>query len=133
MDYKKLKNLINWDSVNAEDLYNLGGLNSSIDRVTEAEQMYQRALHGYEKALGPDNIINYVPALNTIWNFGSLFECQADIAKARAMYSKASLGYEQVFGPEYPESQSSRHKLCQEEKKRKKVKFCNTRGTPDSP
>ncbi|KAM3066498.1 hypothetical protein ACMFMG_011996 [Clarireedia jacksonii] len=74
--------------------------------------MYQRALQGYEKVLSTDNIINYVPALNTIWNFGSLFEHQADIAKARAMYSKALLGYEQVCGPEHPESQSSRHKLC---------------------
>jgi hypothetical protein len=74
--------------------------------------MYQRALQGYEKALGTDNIITYVPALNTIWNFGSLFEHQADIAKTRTMYSKASLGYEQVFGPEHPRSQSSCHKLC---------------------
>ncbi|PQE26671.1 beta transducin het-e4s protein [Rutstroemia sp. NJR-2017a BBW] len=80
-------------------------------KLVEAEQMYQRALQGYEKALGTDNIITYVPALNTIWNLGSLFELQADLAKAGTMYSKASLGYEQVFGPEHPESQSSRRKL----------------------
>jgi hypothetical protein len=35
--------------------------------------MYQQALRGYEKALGADNIITYIPALNTIWNLGSLF------------------------------------------------------------
>ncbi|KAH9203165.1 hypothetical protein DL95DRAFT_255345, partial [Leptodontidium sp. 2 PMI_412] len=76
-----------------------------------AEQMYQRALQGYEKAIGPDNIITYIPALNTIWGFGYLFELQADITKARTMFAKALCGFEQVFGPEHAKSKTLRDKL----------------------
>ncbi|KAL5321359.1 hypothetical protein ACEPPN_009315 [Leptodophora sp. 'Broadleaf-Isolate-01'] len=90
----------------------LGLLCANQGKLVKAERVYQRALRGYEKALGADNIITYVPALNTMWGFGSLFERQADIAKARTMYSKASLGYEKVFGPEHPKSQRLRRKLC---------------------
>jgi hypothetical protein len=74
--------------------------------------MYQRALQGYEKAIGLDNIITYVPALNTTLNLGLLFECQADLAKVRTMFSKALRGYEQVFGPKHAKSETLRNKLC---------------------
>ena len=74
--------------------------------------MYQQALQGYEKAIGPDNIITYVPALNIIWGFGSLLEQQADVAQARTMYAKAFCGYEQIFGPEHARSKTLRNKLC---------------------
>ena len=66
--------------------------------------MYQRALQGYEKALGTENTKTYIPALNIIWNLGSLFKLQADLAKAKIMYSKALTGYEQVAGPDHPDS-----------------------------
>jgi hypothetical protein len=56
-----------------------------------------RALQGYEKAIGPNVITTYFPALNSIFNLGLLFEHQADIAKARAMFPKELRGYEQVF------------------------------------
>jgi hypothetical protein len=74
--------------------------------------MYQRALQDYEKAIGPDNIITYVPALNTIWGFGSVFESQDDLAKARTMFSKALRGHEQVFGPDHAKSEILRKILC---------------------
>ncbi|KAH9203501.1 P-loop containing nucleoside triphosphate hydrolase protein, partial [Leptodontidium sp. 2 PMI_412] len=80
---------------------NLGLLYADQGKLVEAEQMYQRALQGYEKAIGLDNITTYVPALNTISNLGLLFERQADLAKARTMFSKALRGYEQVFGPDH--------------------------------
>ena len=66
--------------------------------------MYQRALQGYKKALGAENIMTYIPALNTMHNLGSLFERQADVAKAKIMYSKALAGYEKVVGPDHPDS-----------------------------
>jgi hypothetical protein len=44
--------------------------------------MYERALRGYEKALGTDNIMTYIPTLNMVWGLGSLLERQADFAKA---------------------------------------------------
>jgi hypothetical protein len=74
--------------------------------------MYQRALQGYEKAIGPDNITTYVPVLNMISNLGLLFKRQADLVKARTMFSKALRGYEQVFGPEHAKSETLRDKLC---------------------
>jgi hypothetical protein len=73
--------------------------------------MYQRALQGYEKAVGVDNVTTYPPALNTVENLGSLFERHGDIAKARTMYSKAFIGNKIVFGPDHPRSQSLRDKV----------------------
>ncbi|PMD11944.1 hypothetical protein NA56DRAFT_533249, partial [Hyaloscypha hepaticicola] len=80
-------------------------------KLAEAEQMYQRALQGYEKALGKNNIATYIPALHTSSNLGSLFERQDDLAKARIMYSKALVGFEKVFGPNHPKSQRLEGKL----------------------
>ena len=73
--------------------------------------MYQRALQGYEKAVGEDNVTTYPPALNTVENPGSLFESQGDIAKARTMYSNAFIGNEIPFGPDHPRSRSLRDKV----------------------
>jgi len=68
--------------------------------------MFQRALQGYETALGANNAMTYVPALNTTWNIAFLFERQSDLAKARDMYSKALVGCEKVFGPDHSKCQS---------------------------
>jgi hypothetical protein len=73
--------------------------------------MYQRALQGYEKAIGADNITTYIPALNTVWGLGSLLERQADFVKARTTYSKALAGYEKVVGPDHPRCQCLREIL----------------------
>jgi hypothetical protein len=73
--------------------------------------MYQRALQGYEKSLGVENITTYIPALNTIWNLGSLYKDETDLAKARIMYLKALAGYEKVVGPNHPKSYSLRESL----------------------
>jgi hypothetical protein len=73
--------------------------------------MYERALRGYEVALGAENITTYIPALNTIWNLGSLFQEGTDLAKARIMYSKALAGYEKVVGPNHPKSHSLRESI----------------------
>jgi tetratricopeptide (TPR) repeat protein len=84
---------------------NLGNLYAAQGRLAEAEQMYERALEGYEKTIGTNNILTYIPALNTMWGLGSLSEHQSDIVKARIIYSKAFIGYEQVVGPRHPGSQ----------------------------
>ena len=85
---------------------NLDNLYKSQGKLDEAEKMFQRALQGYEKALGVDKVTTYIPALNTIWAFGSLFERQADLEKARIMYSKALVGYDKVVGSDHPRSRS---------------------------
>ena len=88
------------------ECHQLGFLYAGQGKLVEAEQMYQRALQGYEVAIGADNITTFIPALNTLWGLGSIFERQADCAKAIVMYSKALAGYEKVVGPEHPSSQS---------------------------
>ncbi len=89
----------------------LGVLYRQQGKLAEAGQMYQRALQGYEKALGINSAATYIPALRTISNLGSLFERQADLAKARIMYSKALVGFEKVVGPNHPMSQRLQRKF----------------------
>jgi tetratricopeptide (TPR) repeat protein len=81
--------------------HNFGYLYADQGKLTE-EQMYQRALEGYEKGLGIDNTTIYIPALNVISNFVYVFECQSGLEKARMMYSKALVGYERIAGPNQP-------------------------------
>ena len=50
-------------------------------RLTEAEAMYQRALAGYEKALGPE----HESTLDTVHNLGLLRKDQGKLAEAEAM------------------------------------------------
>jgi tetratricopeptide (TPR) repeat protein len=86
----------------------LGNLYKSQGKLGEAEKMYQRALDGYEKALGPEIAASYIPALNTVYNLGLLFASQDDIDRARAMYSRALVGYQKVFGHDHPRCESLR-------------------------
>jgi tetratricopeptide (TPR) repeat protein len=78
MDYGRLRTLIDWDSIDAEDLYNLGILNSNIDRIAEAEKMYRRALQGYEKKWGPE----HTSTLNTVHNLGNFYKDQGKLVEA---------------------------------------------------
>lgn len=77
---------------------NLGNLYRDQGKLVEAEKMYQQALQGYEKALGPENILHYLPALNTAYNLGRLHSNQGEGDTAKFMYSRALIGYETVFG-----------------------------------
>ncbi|KAJ9480820.1 hypothetical protein VN97_g12706 [Penicillium thymicola] len=61
------------------------------------EQMYQRALAGYEKALGPD----HTSTLNTIHNLGVLYRDQGKLGQAEQMYQRALAGSEKALGPDY--------------------------------
>jgi tetratricopeptide (TPR) repeat protein len=90
---------------------NLGSLYKAQGRLAEAEQMYERALRGYEKAIGTNNVLSYIPALNTMWGLGSLAEHQSDLVNAEIMYSKALIGYEKVVGPGHPGSQRLQESL----------------------
>ena len=73
--------------------------------------MYQRALQGYEKALGPELLTTYIPASNTFCNLGSLFATQRQVDRSRMMFSKALVGYQIVFGHNHGNCQVVRAKL----------------------
>ncbi|RYP25684.1 hypothetical protein DL766_006952 [Monosporascus sp. MC13-8B] len=66
-------------------------------KLKEAEEMYQRALQGYEKALGPD----HTSTLDTVNNLGLLYSDQGKLKEAKEMYQRALQGYEKTLGPDY--------------------------------
>ena len=76
---------------------NLGLLYADQGKLDEAEKMYQRALEGYEKALGPD----HTSTLNTINNLGLLYADQGKLDEAEKMYQRALQGYEKALGPDH--------------------------------
>ncbi|KAJ5642527.1 hypothetical protein N7490_006527 [Penicillium lividum] len=78
-------------------LHGLGNLYSDQGKLKEAEEMYQRALAGYEKALGPD----HTSTLDTVNNLGSLYSDQGKPKEAEEMYQRALAGYEKALGPDH--------------------------------
>ncbi|KAH7109735.1 hypothetical protein B0J13DRAFT_516870 [Dactylonectria estremocensis] len=78
-------------------LHRLGVLCSNQDKFKEAEEMYGRALEGYEKALGP----HYISTLDTVNNLGSLYSDQGKFKEAEEMYERALEGYEKALGPHH--------------------------------
>jgi len=61
--------------------------------------MYNRALQGYEDALGPQLVLSYLPALNTMFVFGDLLSQTGRNDMAKGMYARALSGYTIVQGP----------------------------------
>ncbi|PVH91284.1 hypothetical protein DM02DRAFT_734231 [Periconia macrospinosa] len=74
--------------------HRLGLLYADQGKLAEAEEMYQRALQGYEKALGPE----HTSTLSMVNNLGSLYADQGKLAKAEEMYQWALQGYEKALG-----------------------------------
>jgi hypothetical protein len=80
-------------------LHKLGLLYIDQGRLGKAEVMYSRALQGYEEALGPQLLLSYLPALNTMFAFGDLFSQTDRKDLAKVMYRRAFFGYTSVQGP----------------------------------
>ncbi|KAN0072988.1 HET domain containing protein [Elaphomyces granulatus] len=78
-------------------LHGLGLLYADQGKLDEAEKMYQRALQGYEKALGPD----HTSTLLTVNNLGLLYADQGKLDEAEKMYQRALQGYEKALGPDH--------------------------------
>jgi tetratricopeptide (TPR) repeat protein len=68
----------------------LGDLYRDQGKLDEAEQMYERALRGYEEALGP----THTSTLDTVSNLGLLYYKQGRLDEAEQMYERALRGYE---------------------------------------
>ena len=75
-----------------------GIVNEDQGKLALAEQMYERALQGYEKALGPEPVKTYVPALNATENLANLYEQLGRVSEAKEVYSYVLHGLEIVFG-----------------------------------
>ncbi|KAJ5313205.1 uncharacterized protein N7443_000089 [Penicillium atrosanguineum] len=75
----------------------LGNLYTVQGMLNEAEAMYDRALAGYEKALGPD----HTSTLNTFNNLGSLYRDQGKLKEAEEMFERALAGKKKALGPDH--------------------------------
>ncbi|KAK3950425.1 hypothetical protein QBC32DRAFT_264587 [Pseudoneurospora amorphoporcata] len=62
--------------------------------------MYQRALEGKEKALGPD----HTSTLDTVYNLGILYQTQGRLKEAEVMYQRALSGYSAALGSSHAKS-----------------------------
>src|ERR1700710_192887 len=81
----------------ADGYHNLGLLYADQGKLVEAEQMYQRALQGKEKAWGPE----HTSTLITVYNLGLLYADQGKLANAEQMFRRALRSYEKTSGPNY--------------------------------
>ena len=75
----------------------LGSLCLDQGKLKEAEEMYQRALRGYEKALG----LEHTFTLAIVNNLGVLYQDQGKLKEAEEMYQRALRGYEKALGLEH--------------------------------
>ncbi|CAI7645854.1 unnamed protein product [Penicillium manginii] len=93
--------------VNSIQLYELAlisvGYTIPSGRLREAKEMYQRALAGREKALGPD----HTSTLSTVNNLGVLYSNQGRLKEAEEMYQRALAGYEKALGPDHTSTLST--------------------------
>ncbi|KAH7151967.1 hypothetical protein B0J13DRAFT_470560, partial [Dactylonectria estremocensis] len=85
------------DELVMASLHMLGMLYSDQGKFKEAEEMYERALEGYEKALGPD----HTSTLTTVNNLGLLYSDQGKFKEAGEMYERALEGKEKALGPHH--------------------------------
>jgi tetratricopeptide (TPR) repeat protein len=75
-------------------LQRIGYLYQELGHWKEAEEMYDRALAGYEKQLGSE----HTSTLMTINSLGLLYRDLGRLLEAEQMFNKALIGYEKVFG-----------------------------------
>jgi tetratricopeptide (TPR) repeat protein len=71
------------------------------------EEMFQRALDGYEKALGPD----HTSTLDTVHSLGNLYVDQGKLKEAEEMYQRALKGYEKTVGLDHTSTLTTVHNL----------------------
>jgi tetratricopeptide (TPR) repeat protein len=95
------------DRVLIDAVHRLGFLYAHQGKLVEAEQMYQRALQGKEKAWGPE----HTSTLDTVNNLGLLYKKQGKLVEAEQMYQRALQGYEKAWGPEHTSTLSTVNNL----------------------
>jgi len=74
-----------------------GNFHQDQGRLKDAEMMFDRALAGYEKALGPE----HTSTLGTVNNLGLLYADQGRLKDAEIMYNRALAGKEKALGPKH--------------------------------
>ncbi len=95
--YMVLSGLAPEDAGMAWAVYKLGKLYQNQGKLVEAEQMYQRALQGFEKAWGLEHMLT----LTIVNNLGCLYKDQGKLVEAEQMFQRALQGKEKVWGLEH--------------------------------
>ena len=85
----------------------IAGLLRDWNRLEKAGQMYERALAGKEKTLGPD----HTSTLDTVHNLGNLYRDQSKLEAAERMYERALAGKEKALGPDHTSTLDTVHNL----------------------
>jgi tetratricopeptide (TPR) repeat protein len=85
------------DQVVIGAVHNLGLLYQDQGKLVEAEQMYERALHGFNEVLGP----KHTSTLMTVGNLGIVYEALGKLNEAEQEYMRALQGYEEELGPKH--------------------------------
>jgi len=75
----------------------IGNLLTDHDELTNAQEWYQRAFSGYEKALGPE----HPSALQMIRSLGNSYRVQGKLDEAEKMLQRALSGCEKALGVEH--------------------------------
>ncbi|KAF4966735.1 hypothetical protein FSARC_5600 [Fusarium sarcochroum] len=86
---------------------NFGNLFVEQGQVDKADVMYERALQGYENALGPD----HETTLGAINDLGNLYIRESRLDEAEAMHKRALEGREKALGPEHLSTIQTVHNL----------------------
>jgi tetratricopeptide (TPR) repeat protein len=97
-DSTKLRTQAKMNTTEARAYNNLAGMFAVDNRYLEAEAMYERALAGKEKALGP----THTSTLDIVNNLGVLYYNQGRLVDAEAMYERALAGHKKALGPKHP-------------------------------
>jgi tetratricopeptide (TPR) repeat protein len=97
LQHDHVKYSIDWINISIPDSHCLAYICRQFDMNAEAETMYLRALQGYEKAWGAEDL----STLNIVHGLGLLYYNQGKMAEAEAMYLRALHGYEKAWGAEH--------------------------------
>ncbi|ORX95173.1 hypothetical protein BCR34DRAFT_498675 [Clohesyomyces aquaticus] len=95
------------DDGRAWALHSLGYLYAQQGKYGDAEKMFQRALHGEERASGPD----HTSTLAIVNGLGLLYADLGRLHDAEMMYQRALQGYEKALGPDHPSTLSAVNNL----------------------
>jgi tetratricopeptide (TPR) repeat protein len=91
----------------AKECHQVANFLSDWEKSKEVENLYIRALRGYEKAWDAE----HTSTLETVNNLGSLYYGQGKMAEAEAMYMRALRGFEKALGTEHTWTLEAVHNL----------------------
>ena len=106
----------------------LGKVFLAQEKFEQAKEVYTLALGQFERAIGPKDILTYVPALWIMWSLGSICGELNSLEEASEWYSRALSGYENCFGEEDERCQTLRKNLADLDKREKDRNSNRLRG-----